>query len=327
MGLLSAIGTAAGAYFGGGTGASIGGALGGALEGGIGGNAQGQATQAANQNAATAAQFRPVGITNTFGTSNFTIDPTTGQLTSAGYSLSPQLQQYQNWLMQQQGPQAQQDVTQVQNLAREYLATSPQEASQQWMQQQQGLLQPGRELQRAQLQNSLFGSGRGGLSVAQGGSLAAANPEMQAYYNAIAQQDAQLAAQADQYGMNRATYGVNLLSNAYQPFSNMLNVSGAVEGMGQQPLELSASLAGRSATAGSNAAKYLSQMDYSPAGSFWTGQATNAYNTALNTAAGGLGNMLRGYTQGGSVASNAPDNIDVGGGYNPGDLGTWNWWE
>lgn len=328
MGLLSALGTAAGAYFGGGTGASIGGALGGALEGGAAGNYQGQATQQANQNAATAAQFRPVGITNTFGTSNFVIDPNTGQLTSAGYTLSPSLKTYQDWLMGGgQTGQTLQDVTGVQALGRSYLSTTPQQAAQDWMTQQQALLQPGRELQRSQLQNSLFNSGRGGLSVAQGGDLAASNPEMQAYYNSIAQQNANLAANAEQYGQQRTNFGLGLLSNAYQPLTQLISTSGAVEGLGQQPLELSASLAGRSASAGSNAAKYLSNMDYSPAGSFWSGQQNNPYNTLLNQGAQAFGNYLSGYTQGGSAASNAPDNIDVGGGYNPAGLGNWNWWE
>ena len=49
--------------------------------------AQRQALQG-GQTAANMAQFRPVGVTNTFGTSNFTVDPTTGRLTSAGYNSS-----------------------------------------------------------------------------------------------------------------------------------------------------------------------------------------------------------------------------------------------
>lgn len=52
------------------------------------------ATQASNL-----AQFRPVGVTTNFGTSNYTYDPQTGRLTSAGYSLNPQLQGLQGGLM------------------------------------------------------------------------------------------------------------------------------------------------------------------------------------------------------------------------------------
>jgi hypothetical protein len=64
------------------------------------------------------------------------------------------------------------------------------------MQQQQDLLAPSRERQYAQLQNQLFQTGRGGLSVGAtglrpsgAGGLGATTPEMEAYYNALAQQD------------------------------------------------------------------------------------------------------------------------------------------
>ena len=240
----------------------------------LGGAAQGQASQQANQQAAQAAQFRPVGITNTFGTSNFTYNPSTGQLESAGYTLSPQLQELQNAIMGGQR-QSLQDVTALQNLGRGYLAQSPQEAAANWVAQQQALLQPSRDVQLSNIRNNLFQSGRGGLSVAQGGDLGAANPELQAYYNALAQQNAQLAAQGMQAGQQQVEFGRGLLSGAYAPLSAGLTASGAVEALGQQPLELSASLAGRSASAGEKAAKYLSQADYSSLGSLLTGAGTN----------------------------------------------------
>ena len=50
-------------------------------------------------NASNLAQFRPVGTTTNFGTSNYAYDPETGRLTSAGYSLNPQLQGLQSGLM------------------------------------------------------------------------------------------------------------------------------------------------------------------------------------------------------------------------------------
>jgi len=50
-----------------------------------------QATIEAETAAAkAAAQFRPIGMTTRFGSSQFGIDPLTGQLTSAGYTLSPE---------------------------------------------------------------------------------------------------------------------------------------------------------------------------------------------------------------------------------------------
>lgn len=289
MGLLSALGSLAGNIIAPGFGSVIGGALGGALESGAGSSAQGKATQQANANAAAASQFRPVGITNTFGTSNFAYDPKTGQMTSAGYTLSPQLQALQSGVM---GGLGTQDTQRLQGLGRGYLAQTPQQAAEQWMASQRELLTPSRDLQRSQIQQSLFNTGRGGLSVAQGGQLGAANPEMQAYYNALAQQDLELASKAQQMGQQQTAFGAGLLSNAYQPLTAGLSAAGAIEGLGQQPLELSSALAGRSATAGGNAAKYLSAMDYSPSGSFWTGMATSPYNTAINQAAGEWGTTL-----------------------------------
>jgi hypothetical protein len=228
---------------------------------------QSAAAQEAARQAAANAQFRPVGITNTFGTSKFAFDPTTGQLTSAGYNLSPQLQSAQNTLMG--GLQGTlQDQANIQAMGRQYMAQSPQEQAQQYIQQQQALLQPSRDQAQARLTNNVFNTGTGGLSVAQGGNLGMANPQQQALANAQAQQDLQLAAQATQAGQQQYQFGQGLLSSAYQPYTANINAAGLTEGMGQQPLELSASLAGRSATAGANAGKFMTTpaYSYSPSG-------------------------------------------------------------
>jgi hypothetical protein len=70
----------------------------------------------------------------------------------------------------------------------------------------------------AQLQNQLFQTGRGGLAVGAtsarpsgGAGLGASSPELEAYYNALAQQDAQLAAGAQQAGQQQASFGAGLL--------------------------------------------------------------------------------------------------------------------
>jgi hypothetical protein len=47
--------------------------------------------------AAEAAKFRPVGVTTRYGTSNFQFDPS-GYLSGAGYTVSPELQAYQDRL-------------------------------------------------------------------------------------------------------------------------------------------------------------------------------------------------------------------------------------
>jgi hypothetical protein len=221
--------------------------------------------------AANISAFRPVGMTTRFGTSQFTreIDPATGvpYISSGGYTPAPELADIQNRLFGQFGAgltQAEQMGQQYAplsagaqslfGLGQQYLATSPQQAAQTYMQEQQALLAPQREQQLSGLRNQLFQTGRGGLAT--GGTVAGdrgqTNPELQAYYNALAQQDLALSSQATQAGMQRATYGAGLLGTAgsllgaqqagqvgaYSPFQTQLGLAGQVEQMAQQPYQL-----------------------------------------------------------------------------------------
>ena len=104
------------------------------------------------------------------------------------------------------------------SLGQQYVGQSPQDVAARYMQQQQELLAPSRERQMAQLQNQLFQTGRSGLSVGATGArpsgaagLGATTPEMEAYYNALAQQDLGLASQAQQAGQQQASFGAGLL--------------------------------------------------------------------------------------------------------------------
>jgi hypothetical protein len=104
------------------------------------------------------------------------------------------------------------------SLGQQYVGQSPQDVAARYMQQQQDLLAPSRERQMAQLQNQLFQTGRSGLSVGATGArpsgaagLGASSPELEAYYNALAQQDVGLAAQAQQAGQQQASFGAGLL--------------------------------------------------------------------------------------------------------------------
>ena len=230
--------------------------------------------------AKTAAQFRPVGMTTRFGTSQFQVDPTTGQITSAGYTLSPEAKAAQDRFVAlagqgiTQAEQAQQQFAPLQtgaqslfSLGNQYLAQSPQEVAQNYLNQQMALLQPGRELELANLQNKLQQQGRAGLSVAQGGTYGATTPELQALYNARAMQEAQLAAQAQQAGQQQVTFGAGLLGQganamgqyyggqtaAYQPYSTALGQVQALETAAQQPLTMGAALGQQAAQAGANA--------------------------------------------------------------------------
>jgi hypothetical protein len=105
------------------------------------------------------------------------------------------------------------------SLGQQYVGESPQDVAAKYMQQQQDLLAPSRERQMAQLQNQLFQQGRSGLSVGATGArpsgaagLGATTPELEAYYNALAQQDVGLASQAQQAGQQQAAFGANLLN-------------------------------------------------------------------------------------------------------------------
>ena len=226
-----------------------------------------------------AAQFRPVGMTTRFGTSQFTVDPVTGQLTSAGYTLSPEAKNAQDRLVKlaeqglQQAEGAQQQFAPLQtgaqnlfNLGNQYIAQSPQEVAQNYLNQQMALLQPGRELELANLQNKLQQQGRGGLAVSQGGALGATTPELQALYNARAQQEAQLAANAQQFGQQNVQFGAGLLGTgaqtmgnyyagqqaAYAPYTTALGQVQGLEAAAQQPLTTGINLGQISSQAGAN---------------------------------------------------------------------------
>lgn len=264
----------------------------------------------AAQLAADAQKFRPVGVTTRFGSSNFQMSPE-GYLQSAGYQLSPELQAIQDYVMGQTRTSLG-DTTSLLNLGRGYLAQTPEQAAADWMAKQQAVLAPSQEKALSGIRQNLFNTGRTGLAVAQGGDLGAANPELQAYYNALAQQNAQLAAQAQQAGQQQVAFGQGLLSSAYSPIQTGLGLGATIEGLGQSPLDIGAQLGGRSATAGANvgqslltgglaAAKSLQPaMSTSPlaAGLFGLGQsslgtaADKAFGNWVSSLWGGGGNTL-----------------------------------
>ena len=259
--------------------------------------------------AKTAAQFRPVGMTTRFGTSEFKVDPVTGQLISAGYTASPGVLEAQNRLValgnqglaQAEGAQAQfaplqTGAQRLFELGQGYLAQKPEDVAQNYLNQQMALLQPGRELELANLQNKLQQQGRGGLAVAQGGALGDTTPELQALFNARAQQEAQLAANAQQYGQQNVAFGAGLLGTgaqtmgqyyagqqaAYAPYTTALGQFTNLEQLAQQPLQMGASLAQQSAQAGANVGRLgLTGAGQSVALATGPAATTNPYSTAL----------------------------------------------
>lgn len=211
--------------------------------------------------AAEASKFKPIGTTTRFGSSQFGYDPS-GNLTSAGYTMSPELKAQQDLLMGRTGGSLEQAGTNAAagqglfGLGAQYAAINPQEAAAQWMRQQQAILQPGQDQTYAALQQQLQNTGRGGFSVAQGGGMQAANPELAAYYNSLAQQQAQLAGQATEMGQKQVSYGAGLMgtgidlqSAAYNPYKTEFGLSQSLESAAQAPLDISSSLAGRTTTA------------------------------------------------------------------------------
>ena len=257
-----------------------------------------------------AAQFRPVGMTTRFGTSEFKVDPVTGQLISAGYTASPGVLEAQNRLValgnqglaQAEGAQAQfaplqTGAQRLFELGQGYLAQKPEDVAQNYLNQQMALLKPGRELELANLQNKLQQQGRGGLAVAQGGNLGDTTPELQALFNARATQEAQLAANAQQFGQQQVAFGAGLLGTgaqtmgqyyggqqaAYAPYTTALGQFTNLEQLAQQPLQMGASLAQQSATAGANVGR-LGLLGAGQSVELATGRAatTNPYSTALS---------------------------------------------
>lgn len=113
-------------------------------------------------------------------------------------------------------PEAQALYRQLSGTAAQVMPTSydTQAAAQRYMQQQQALMAPQREQQLAGIRNRLQQTGRSGLATGatSAGGLAATNPEMAAYYNAMAQQDAQLAANAEQQARANLQSDIGLAS-------------------------------------------------------------------------------------------------------------------
>jgi hypothetical protein len=340
-------------------------AAGAAIAGGLlGGRSSKKAAQAqaaaqiqAAQIAAEEARFRPVGVTTRFGSSNFQTDAN-GRVSGADYTLDPAFRAYQDrfmglaggGLLQAEGAQEQfaplgEAGQSLFNLGSQYLAQSPEEAAAQYMAGQQNLLAPIRDRQLAQLRNNVFQTGRGGLSVGATGlrpggglGLSAANPEMEAYYNALAQQDAALAAQSMEAGQRQTAFGAglfgtggNLITQGYQgqtqalgPYEAYLQQMKSLEALGQQPLDLGINIGAKGQS--NTGALALLSGGTSAANSMYKANSYNPFATALiqgsqNPALRSAASSFDPY----SYLPNAPGNPYVSdfsdGSYNPLALG------
>lgn len=213
--------------------------------------------EAMGRAAAEESRFRPIGVTNAFGSSNFQFDPSTGRLSGASYDLNPQLAALRDQFMGMAGNnnlgQAQQAFQQGQaglfgNIAN---AGDIQGQTQSLYNQRQALMAPGREQALSDLRNQSFQAGRSGLSVGgtNAGGYAAANPEMQAFYNAQRQQDNQMMAGAEQDARNYRANDLQTLGGLFglqqqslAPTMGYLQGAQGVEGIGKDAFNTSLQL-------------------------------------------------------------------------------------
>jgi len=198
------------------------------------------------------------------------------------------------------------------DLGAQYLAQSPEEVAAKYMRQQQDLIDPSRQRSFAQLQQNMFNTGTGGLSVGATGmrpgggeGLRAANPQMEAYYNVQAQQDRQLALDAERMGMDRYKFGQGLfktgtetlgdyyggLTDAYKPFTAAMGGVTGLEKTGRLSFEDMIRLGEAGKGGPSNAAGITAQFGadaYSPFGAALSGAGK------APELMGGLGNLFGG---------------------------------
>lgn len=341
----------AGAYFGGPMGAQIGSMIGGKL---AGDNIAGAANRGGNQYAGQmnrygqAGMFKPVGVKTLYGESQFKTDPNTGQLTSASYESSPEVQAQQQQLgsmmdtslgQAQQAtnlqPQFQQAGQGLFDLGSQYTAQSPEALRQRYMQQQMDALRPYDVEQEQRLAAGVFGRGRGGLSVGAGG-----NPELQALAESRNRRNLQLSAQAEAASQQQLGFGAGLFDkgagvmgagyqnqlSALAPYQGQFQTQRDLESAAQQPFTMGLN-AGATAMSGQ---QFNSNMGAKGAmGQLQAGQAGEAarYNimqglmgnkklqdtaeTGFGKAGEWLGNM---FTPGGGIGGGS----STGGGYGMG---------
>lgn len=303
---------------------SIGGGLIGGSKAADAAKGQAEALRAAADKASGMAAFTPYGMTTAFGTSQFK----DGQ---GSYQLSPELKAAQDRLFAQMGSY---DPTQVAQAAQplyggagqsfgagntlfglgnQYLATSPEQARQDYMSQQQALYAGTDEQKLAALRSQQLQTGRSGLAT--GGTttgMAATNPEMAAYYNALAQRDLQLGAGAEAAAQQRQTFGSNLLSKGagmfgaggellgqvpkltaagYAPLEAQLGLLRTTESMGQDPYKMSIDLANQYSSAGARQGQLYLQPQQAAANAYSQYQGYSPMASALSGAGSALSGM------------------------------------
>jgi hypothetical protein len=155
--------------------------------------------------------------------------------------------------------------------------------------------------------------------------MGASNPQLQAYYNSLAQTNLDLAGRAQQEGRAQTTFGQGLLgagiditSQGYNPYKTQFGLAQGLETAGQGALDIGSALGGRAAQAGANVGDTLFRGGVGAANAMYN---ANAYSP-LGTAISGLGNSPQ-LMSGIQKMFSSPAQTDYGSpyGYAGGDAG------
>ena len=202
---------------------------------------------AAAAGAAPKMQFQPVGMTTRFGSTTTPQYDANGRLIGYGYTAAEDIAAQRDRLL---------------GLSNQALPTTTDitQATADYYNQLQNLMNPQREQSLAGIKSSLQATGRGGLAygatTGAGGAnaLAATNPELAAYYNALAQEQSKQALTAQDIAQQR-------LTNQIATSGTLFGQARDLEAAAQQPMTLGMQY-GQQTTA---AAQKAAQMEYDAA--------------------------------------------------------------
>jgi len=281
------------------TGKGIGDLLGGATTGilGVKGaqadkadrDAAAKAIQAAAERSAGMMQFQPVGLTTRFGATTTPTYDETGRLTGVGYTAAEDIAAQRDRLLSLSG-QALPTTTDLTQATTDYYNKL------------QALANPSREQELAKIRANLAATGRTGLAtgattgVGGANALAATNPELAAYYNALAQAQSQQALTAQEQAQR-------VLSNQISTSGTLFGQAKDLEAQAMQPLTLGMGYGSNVTNANTNAGRTLydaavaaeqmrltgnlglnsaQQAGLLSAGNFVTGMANQVFGGALS---------------------------------------------
>lgn len=241
--------------------------------------------------------------------------------TSTSYAASPEAMGYVQMLREQAAkaapsgfsatasPEAQRLFNQLSGISEQVMPTSydPMVASQRYIQQQQELLRTEREQALSGIMNRLAQTGTQGLGVSQAGG-GAANPLMQAFANAQAQQDRAITAEADRVSRANLQGDIELASRLGQ--TGLQTLTQSQQQALQNALELgrfSAGQAGLGLTAQQQAEELARQRMLS---GLQTG--TGLFSDALKIAQGGYGPLSTQLAQAQGIEQLGQGALDLG---------------